>query len=66
MGNANLETTVSDDVDLSVDPAAIVLDELVGVARVTVHLVVTIGGTAIGEEDGDLMSRLWVLGEVVL
>lgn len=66
MGNANLETTVSDDVDLSIDPAAIVLDELVGVARVTVHLVVTIGGTAIGEEDGDLMSRLWVLGEVVL
>lgn len=64
--DANLETTIRSEVDLSVHPAAIVLDELEGVARVTVHIVVTIGGAAIGEEDGDLVSRLWVLGQVVL
>ena len=52
--------------DLSVDPAAVGLDELVGVARVTVHVVVTIGGATIGEEDGDLVSGLWVLCQVVL
>lgn len=47
--NANLETTVSDEMDLSVNPAAVGLDKLVGVAGVTVHVVVTIRGTAIGE-----------------
>jgi hypothetical protein len=60
-----LETTVGDEVDLCVDPAAIGLDELVGVAGVAVHVVVTIGGATIGEEDGDLMSGLWILCQVV-
>lgn len=64
--NSNLETTVSDEVDLGVDPAAIILDELISVAGVTVHVVITIRGPAIGEEDRDLVSGLWVLCKVVL
>lgn len=52
--------------DLGVYPAAVFLDELVGVAGVTVHVVEAIGGTAIGEQDEDLVSRLWVLYKVVL
>jgi hypothetical protein len=53
-------------VDLRVNPAAIILDKLVGVAGVAVHLVEAIGGTAIGEEDSDLVGRLRVLSQVVL
>jgi hypothetical protein len=66
MGHTNLEATVSDEVNLSVDPVAVVLNEFVGMARVTVHVVVTIGSTAVREEDKNLVSGLGVLGEVVL
>lgn len=65
-GNSNLETTVGNDVDLNVYPAAIVFDKLVGVTGVTVHIVDTIWGTAIREQDEDLVSRLWVLYKIVL
>jgi hypothetical protein len=30
------------------------------------HVMVTIGGSAVGEQDHDLMNRFRVLGEVVL
>lgn len=65
-GDTNLETTVGSDMDLRVYPAAIFLDELVGMTGVAVHVVETNGGTAIGEHNGDLVSRLWVLYKVVL
>lgn len=52
--------------DLRVNPTAVILDKLVGVAGVAVHLVEAIGGTAIGEEDSDLVGRLRVLSQIVL
>jgi len=53
-------------VDLGVDPTAIILDKLISVAGVPVHVVITVRGAAIGEEDSDLVGGLWVLCKVVL
>lgn len=64
--NSNLVTAVSSEVDLCIDPAAVIFDQLERVTRVTMHIVVAIGGTAVREEDGDLVSRLWVLGKIIL
>lgn len=47
--STNLETTVSNDVDLGINEAAIIFDELVGVTGVSVLVVVTIWGAAIAE-----------------
>lgn len=52
--------------DLDVDERSVILAPLEGVARVTVLLVETIGGSTIGEEDHHLVNRLRVLTEVVL
>jgi hypothetical protein len=45
----NLEALVSTDVNLDVGHCAVLLDELVCVTRVSVHLVVTVGGSTIRE-----------------
>jgi len=61
-----LEAIVSADVDLSVHPFTILANKFVGVSRVTVFLVVTVGSSTVREEDHDLMDRLRILREVVL
>ena len=57
----SLEALVGTDVQLSVDIFAILVDPLEGVTCVTVHMVVSIGGTAVREEYADLVNRLGVL-----
>ena len=61
-----LEAAICADVDLDVVPIALLVHELEGVAGVTVHLVVTIGRSTVGEQDHNLVNRLGVLREVVL
>jgi hypothetical protein len=51
-----LETAISTNVDLGVNEGAVFLGELVGVTRVAVLVVVTVRGSAIREEDHDLMD----------
>lgn len=60
-----LGTSFSLEVDLDVVELALCVDELEGVSRVTVH-VVAVRGTAVREEDHDLMDGFRVLGEIVL
>ena len=52
--------------ELGVHKGAIVLDPLEGVARVTVHMMISIRSSAVRKEDHDLVNGLWVLGKVVL
>ena len=52
-------------VDLSIDPVAILIDKLHGVAGVTVHEAVTIRNATVAHQNHDLVDRLWVLGKIV-
>lgn len=52
-----LDTLVTLEVPLDVLEVALVVNELESVRRVTVHETVAIGGTTVGEEDGDLVDR---------
>lgn len=52
--------------DLGVHVASVLFDELESVTRVTVHVMVPIGSSTVGEEDQNLMNRLGVLGQVIL
>jgi hypothetical protein len=52
--------------NLGIDERAVSLEPFEGMPRVAVLLVVAIGSTTIGEQDHDLVDRLWVLAEVVL
>ena len=62
----NLEAAISNNVDLDVDKRSVIFNELEGVARITVHIMVAVGGSAVREEDHDLMGRLGVLREIIL
>jgi len=57
-----VESSICTDMDLRVYERAIILNEFQGVARVTVLTEVSIGNTAIREEDHNLMNTLRVLG----
>jgi hypothetical protein len=52
-------------VHLTVDPLAVLVDELHCVAGVTVHLAPAVGDTTVTHEDHNLVDRLGVLREVV-
>ena len=51
---------------LGVNVASVLFDIFKCVAGVTVHVMVPIGSSAVGEEDHDLMDGLGVLGQVIL
>jgi len=55
------EATVGSDVNLDVGELALLVDELEGMAGVTMLVVVTIGDSTITEEDHDLVDGLGVL-----
>lgn len=61
-----LEASTDPEVDLDVDVLALLIDELQGVPRVSVHVAVTLGCSTVREEDHDLMDGLRILREVVL
>jgi len=50
-GRTNLEAALGAEMDLSIDEAAIGLQPLEGMTRVSMHLVITVGGTTIREQD---------------
>jgi len=56
-----LEATIGSDVNLDVGELALLVDELEGMARVTVLVMVAVGNSTITEEDHDLVDRLGVL-----
>jgi len=61
----SLEALVGAKVDLDVMVFAFGVHELEGMTRVTVHLMVAIGSSTVGEENEDLMNRLRVLRQVI-
>lgn len=60
-----LVALVRDHVHLDVMPVAVLCRPLVSVAGVTVHLSVRGRGTTVGEQDDNLVDRLWVVTQVV-
>lgn len=52
--------------NLGVNVASVLFDELVGVTRVSMDIVVPIRGSAVGEEDQDLMDGLGILRQIIL
>jgi len=60
-----LDTLLGEEVDLGVDPLALLVGELEGVSRVALHLAVAVGDTTVTEEPHDLVDRLGVVAEVV-
>lgn len=61
-----LESTISAKVDLNIDPIPVFAHKLVGMTRVTVHVVVTVRGTTVGEQNQKLVNTLRVLRKIVL
>ena len=51
--------------DLSVDPVALLVDELHAVSQVAVHLAVSVRNASVTHQDHDLVDGLGVLGQVV-
>ena len=60
-----LDTLVALEVPLDKVGLTSLVDELQGVGGETVHVAVTIGGTAVGEEDGNLVKSLGDEGDEV-
>jgi hypothetical protein len=60
-----LDALVDLEVDLDIVEVSVLVDELQGVAGVTVHVRIAVGGTAIREEDHDLVDGFRVGGQVV-
>ena len=61
-----LESAVCANVDLNIDPLSIIAHKLESMARVTVHVVVTVRSTTVGEENQKLVNTLRVLRKIVL
>ena len=61
-----LESTVRANVDLNIDPLSIIAHKLIGMARVTMHVVVTVWSATIREKDQNLVNTLRVLRKIVL
>ena len=61
-----LESTISAKVDLNIDPIPVFAHKLVGMTRVTVHVVVTVRGATVGEQNQKLVNTLRVLRKIVL
>jgi hypothetical protein len=61
----SLETTLLPEMDLDIMELALSIDELEGVTRVTVHVVVAIRSSTVREEDHNLVNGLGVQGEIV-
>ena len=62
----DLESLVGPDVDLGVDVAPVLFDVFEGVAGVSVHVMVPIWSSTVGEEDQNLMNGFRVLRQVIL
>ena len=52
--------------DLNIDPLPVLAHKLEGMARVTVHVMVTVRGATVGEQNQELVNALRVLREIVL
>ena len=62
----DLDSLIGPYVDLGVNIASVLLDVFEGVTGVSVHVMIAVRSSAIGEEDHDLMDGLGVLGQVIL
>ena len=60
-----LDTLLGKQVDLDVDPVTLLVDKLEGVARVSLHLSVSVWNSSISHQVHDLVDGLGVLREVV-
>jgi hypothetical protein len=60
-----LNTLLGEQMELGINPFALLVGELEGVSRVSLHLSVSIGDTTISEEPHNLVNRLRVVGKVV-
>jgi hypothetical protein len=60
-----LGALVAEDVELGVDPLAVLVEQLDGVTEVAVHEAPSVGDASIAEEDHDLVDGLGVLRQVV-
>jgi hypothetical protein len=61
-----LESTISAKVDLNIDPIPVLAHKLVGMTRVTVHVMVTVRGATVGEQNQKLVNTLRVMRKIVL
>lgn len=61
-----LESTIRTKMDLNIDPLPVLAHKLEGMARVTVHVMVTVRGATVGEQNQELVNALRVLREIVL
>jgi len=62
----HLKTTIRAKVDLNIDPLPVLAHKLEGMARIAVHVMVTVRGATVGEENQKLVNTLRVLREIVL
>jgi hypothetical protein len=61
-----LESTIRANVDLNIDPLPVLAHKLVGMTRVTVHVMVTVRRPTVGEQNQKLVDTLRVLRKIVL
>ena len=61
-----LESTIRAKVDLNIDPFPVLAHKLEGMTRVTVHVMVTVGGAAVGEQNQKLVNTLRILRKIIL
>ena len=61
-----LESAISANVDLSIDPLSIFTHKLKGMAGVTVYIVITVWGATVRVENQNLVNTLGVLGKIIL
>ena len=62
----DLGSLVGHDVDLGVNVASVLFDVFEGMTGVSVHIVVPIWSSTVGEEDQNLMDGFRVLRQVIL
>ena len=60
-----LDTLINLEMDLDVVERTVFVDKFQGVATVTVHMCITIGGASIREEDHNLMDRFGVCRQII-
>ena len=61
-----LESAISAKMDLNIDPLSVLTHKLEGMARVTVHIMITVRDATVREENQHLMNTLGILRKVVL
>jgi len=61
-----LESTIRAKVELNIDPLAVLAHKLEGMTRVAVHVMVTVRGATVREQNQKLVNTLRVLRKIIL